>query len=134
MAHYAFLDENNIVQAVYVGMDENYTSELPEGFSSWEEYYTSTQGMTCKRTSYNTMANEHIAEGTPFRGNFAGPGFTYDTENYVFIGPKPYDSWVLNNSTWSYEAPIAKPDDGNLYDWDETAYQADNSTGWTLVE
>ena len=99
MAHYAFLDENNIVQAVYVGVDENDLSELPEGVSSWEEHYTNTQGMTCKRTSYNTVGNTHTDGGTPFRGNYAGIGFTYDTDNDVFYGPQPYGSWTLN-SDW----------------------------------
>lgn len=133
MAHYAFIDENNIVQAVYVGMDENDTSELPEGFADWEEYYTSTQGLTCKRTSYNTNGNTHSEGGTPFRGNYAGVGYTYDVDNDVFYEAQPYSSWTLS-SNWIWEAPLTYPDDGQVYIWDEDAYQADNSTGWTLVE
>lgn len=129
MAHYAFIDENNIVQAVYVGMDENNTSELPEGFTNWEEYYTSTQGLTCKRTSYNTNGNTHSEGGTPFRGNYAGVGYTYDVDNDVFYEPQPYSSWTLS-SNWIWEAPLTYPDDGQVYIWDEDAYQADNSTGW----
>jgi len=127
MAHYAFLDENNIVQAVYVGVDENDLSELPEGVSSWEEHYTNTQGMTCKRTSYNTVGNTHTDGGTPFRGNYAGIGYTYDTENDVFYSPQPYPSWILN-ADWLWEAPVEYPDDGNFYDWNE------ETTSWDLVE
>ena len=132
MAHFAFLDENNIVQKVLVGMDENDLSELPEGVSSWEEHYTNTQGMTCKRTSYNTVGNVHLLGGTPFRGNYAGPGYTYDTDNDVFYSAQPYPSWSLD-SNWLWQPPIPYPDDGDGdkgYLWNEEAYQADNSTGW----
>ena len=83
MAHYAFLDENNIVQEVLVGLDETNTKDLPTGFPSWELYYGSIKDMECKRTSYNTIGNEHLLGGTPFRGNFAGIGFTWDEANQV---------------------------------------------------
>jgi len=127
MAHYAFLDENNIVQAVYVGIDENNLDELPDGFDSWEEYYSNQQGMTCKRTSYNTFGNEHKDNGIAFRGNFAGIGFTYDEENDVFIAPQSFNGWVLNTSTWLWEAPIDYPDDGNKYIWNE------ETLSWDLI-
>jgi len=127
MAHYAFLDENNIVQAVYVGIDENDLTELPEGVLSWEEHYTNIQGMTCKRTSYNTIGNVHNNGGTPFRGNYAGVGYTYDTENDVFYPPQPYPSWTLN-SNWVWEAPVEYPDNGNFYIWNE------ETQSWDLVE
>jgi len=133
MAHYAFLDENNIVQAVYVGVDENDLSELPEGVSSWEEHYTNTQGMTCKRTSYNTVGNTHTDGGTPFRGNYAGIGYTYDADNDVFYGPQPYPSWTLDTNTWGWEAPVEKPtlteeevNAGKYYSWNE------ETTSWEL--
>lgn len=129
MAHYAFLNEENIVQAVYVGMDENDLSELPEGVSSWEEHYTNTQGMTCKRTSYNTIANEHSNGGTPFRGNYAGKGMIYDTVNDVFYSEQPYPSWVISVDTnWLWEAPVEYPTDGQDYTWNE------ETTSWDLVE
>lgn len=127
MAHYAFLDENNIVQAVYVGIDENNLDELSDGFNSWEEYYSNQQGMTCKRTSYNTFGNEHKDNGIAFRGNFAGIGFTYDEENDVFIAPKSFNGWVLNTSTWLWEAPIPYPDDNNKYIWN------DETESWDLI-
>ena len=75
----------------------------------------------CKRTSYNTQANQHLLGGTPFRGNYAGEGMTYDTANDVFISPKPFPSWVMNTSTWTWEAPGGmQPDDGKDYEWNET--------------
>jgi len=129
MAHYAFLDENNIVTEVITGIDEDVTEGLPEGFADWEAWYADFRGQTCKRTSYNTVANTHTDSGTPFRGNYAGIGDTYDVANDVFYSPQPYDSWTLN-SNWVWEAPLAHPNDGGLYIWDEEAYQADNSTGW----
>jgi len=127
MAHYAFLDENNIVEAVYVGIDENNLDELPDEFNSWEEYYSNQLGMTCKRTSYNTFGNEHKDNGIAFRGNFAGIGFTYDEENDVFIAPQSFNGWVLNTSTWLWEAPIDYPDDGNKYIWNE------ETLSWDLI-
>jgi len=127
MAHYAFLDENNIVQAVYVGIDENNLDELPDEFNSWEEYYSNQLGMTCKRTSYNTFGNEHKDNGIAFRGNYAGIGFTYDEENDVFIAPQSFNGWVLNTSTWLWEAPIDYPDDGNKYIWNE------ETLSWDLI-
>ena len=132
MAHYAFINENNIVTEVIVGKDEDDNTDLPEGFADWEAWYADFRGQTCKRTSYNTIANTHTGEGTPFRGNYAGIGFTYDSDNDVFYGPQPYGSWTLT-SDWVWEAPVAYPDDGNDYIWNENAYQGDNTKGWELV-
>jgi len=82
-----------------------------------------------KRTSYNTVNNTHRLGGTPFRGNYAGPGSTYDAANDLFWPPKPYSSWVKNNTTIDWEAPIASPNytqdfDGTTFQiipkWDET--------------
>jgi len=125
MAHYAFLDENNIVTQVIVGKNED---EKRDGvIVDWEEWYGNFHGVTCKRTSYNTNGNKHLLDGTPFRGNYAGVGYTYDTENDVFYPPQPYPSWTLN-SNWVWEAPVAYPDDGNFYNWNE------ETTSWDLVE
>jgi hypothetical protein len=135
MAHYAFI-KDNIVTEVITGKDE--TETAPDGFADWEEYYlTKRPGQdACKRTSYNTMGNTHALGDTPFRGNYAGIGHTYDSSNDVFYEQPLYASWVLN-SNWQWEAPIPYPDDGDGdkgYVWNEEAYQADNSTGWDLVE
>jgi hypothetical protein len=72
------------------------------------------------QTSYNTYGNQHKLGGTPVRGNYAGIGYTYDATNDVFIEPKPFPSWVLDESTWLWEAPIARPTDGKKYRWDES--------------
>jgi len=133
MAHYAFLNEENIVTEVITGIDEDNTDTLPEGFASWEAWYADFRGQTCKRTSYNTFENSHLLGGTPFRGNYAGIGMTYDTDNDVFYLPQPYGSWTLS-SNWPWEAPIAYPTDGLYYYWDEDAYQADNTTGWVEAD
>jgi hypothetical protein len=71
------------------------------------------------QTSYNTHGNQH-PEGRPLRGNYAGIGFTYDSTNDVFYAPQPYPSWILNNTTWLWEAPVAYPTDGKAYTWNET--------------
>ena len=106
MAHYAFINENNIVTEVIVGKDEDDTTDLPEGFADWEAWYADFRGQTCKRTSYNTVGNTHTDGGTPFRGNYAGIGYTYDEVNDVFIGPQPVEegkTFQLNETTWLWE-------------------------------
>jgi hypothetical protein len=72
-----------------------------------------------KQTSYNTYGGVHLLGGTPFRKNHAGKGYTYDEDRDAFIPPKTYNSWVLNEDTCLWEAPITKPQDGNNYRWNE---------------
>jgi hypothetical protein len=105
MAHYAFLDNENIVTEVIVGIDE---TELIEGKDP-ETWYGEFRGQTCKRTSYNGN----------YRKNYAGIGYTYDEELDAFIPPKPYNSWVLNKETALWEPPVQYPDDGKAYLWNE---------------
>ena len=102
MAHYAFLDSNNIVTEVIVGKDEN------EGGIDWEQHYGEFRGQPCKRTSYHGN----------IRKNYAGIGYTYDAERDAFIPPTPFASWILNETTCNWEAPVARPQVG-LYNWDE---------------
>jgi hypothetical protein len=113
MAHYAFLDENNLVIEVIVGKDEN-----SEGVD-WEKHYEDVKGKTCKRTSYNTFGNQHLDGGTAFRGNYAGLGYTYDETNDVFIGQQPFESWILDKTSWLWNAPKDYPSDGKGYTWNE---------------
>ena len=113
MAHYAFLDENNIVYEVIVGKDEN-----QDGIN-WEEYYGNMRGHVCKRTSYNTYAGIHNLGGTPVRKNYAGVGYKYDVDRDAFIPPKTMNSWLLNEDSCQWEAPIPYPDPTKLYIWDE---------------
>ena len=96
MAHYAFLNDNSIVTEVIVGNDE-------DNGVDWEEYYGKIRNQVCKRTSYNTVGNQHKLSGTPFRGNYAGVGYTYDETNDVFIAPKPADNYTLNTTSWIWE-------------------------------
>jgi hypothetical protein len=117
MAHYAQLDSHNKVVYVFVGRDED---DLSDGVTDWEQYYA-PEGFTVKRTSYNTQAGQHTAGGTPFRGNYAGIGYTYDETLDAFIPPKPFESWVLDESIYNWVAPIPYPKDGGSYEWDETA-------------
>jgi hypothetical protein len=106
MAHYAFLDENNIVTEVIVGRDEN---EFVEGISDWEEYYGQIRGQRCLRTSYNNN----------IRGNFATIGSVYDEVLDIFIPEKPFPSWKLKENSSGWEAPIEYPTDGKNYIWSE---------------
>jgi hypothetical protein len=121
VAHYAFLDENNIVTEVIVGKDEG------EDGVDWEQHYGDFRGQVCKRTSYNTQGGVHTGGGTPFRKNYAGIGYTYNADLDAFVPPKLFNSWILNSNTAQWEAPVAMPDDGNMYSWDE------DSTSWQLI-
>lgn len=114
MAHYAFLDSLNIVTEVIVGKDEN------EGGIDWEQHYSEIRNQPCKRTSYNTRGGISLNGGIPFRKNYAGIGYSYDTSLDAFIPPKPFKSWTLNEETCLWEAPIPYPDKTKLYNWDES--------------
>jgi hypothetical protein len=103
MAHYAFLDSNNIVTEVITGIDE---TELIEGQDT-ETWYGNFRGQVCKRTSYNGN----------IRKNYAGIGYTYYAEIDAFVAPKSFESWVLNEDTATWESPTPKPE-GN-YIWNE---------------
>jgi hypothetical protein len=104
MAHYAFLDDNNIVTEVITGIDE---TELIEGKDP-ETWYGEFRGQTCKRTSYNGN----------IRKNYAGIGYRYDKELDAFIPPQPFASWILNEDC-KWEAPIPYPEGELMYRWDE---------------
>lgn len=112
MAHFAQLDENNIVINVIVTRqeDENEFAQIQE-----------TLGNKYVQTSYNTFAGVHKLGKAPLRKNFASIGFTYDAERDAFIPPKNYPSWVLNEETCQWEAPIPKPPDSpiGIWIWDE---------------
>ena len=119
MAHYAFLDKNNIVVEVIVGKDEN------EDGGNWEERYGAFRGLVCKRTSYNTINGQHLTGGTPFRKNYAGIGFFYDTQRDAFIPPKNFRFWVLDENTCNWTPPVLIPDDGKMYVWNDEIGQWD---------
>lgn len=122
MAHYAFLDSSNVVTEVIVGKHEG------EDGIDWEQWYGEFRGQTCKRTSYNTAGGVHNNGGTPYRKNYAGIGYTYDAGRDAFIPPKPFASWVLNETSCVWEAPTPMPiEAGKLYRWDEP------TTSWVEV-
>ena len=114
MAHYAFLDENNVVTEVIVGKDE---TDLIDGLDP-ETWYSNFRGQTCKRTSYNTYGGQNNREnGVAFRKNYAGIGMTYDEKRDAFIPPSPFSSWILNEDSCLWEAPTPKPQGTALIGW-----------------
>ena len=139
MTHFAKLDENNVVIFVTKGRQEDEDREAE---------ISSQTGHTYKRTSYNTRGGTHYDpltgeeskdQSKAYRKNYAGLGYTYDPSRDAFIAPKPYASWVLDEKTCLWSAPIPEPsdsgskDDDNKfikYRWDEDAYQSDNTKGW----
>jgi hypothetical protein len=122
MAHYAFINGQNIVTEVIVGKDETDTT------LDWEQHYAEFRlGQICRRTSYNTSGGVHRTGGTPHRKNYAGIGYTWDPIRDAFIPPKPYPSWSLNELTCLWDPPIARPIDDNKYYWDEA------TTSWIKV-
>jgi hypothetical protein len=112
MAHYAFLDENNIVTEVIPGRHE---WEEVDGITDWEQAYSEVRGQVCKRTSYNSN----------IRGTYAGIGYLYNEEEDIFITPQPYPSWTRSGSFW--EPPVPYPTDGLIYQWNE------ESQDWVAV-
>jgi hypothetical protein len=127
MAHYAFLNMQNIVTEVIVGKDET------DGPTNWEMAYGNFRNQVCKRTSYNTRGGIHYTNGEPsadqsqaLRKNYAGIGYTYNATRDAFIPPKPYNSWILNEDTCLWEAPVAYPTDDNDYQWNEETQQIIN--------
>ena len=120
MAHYALLDENNIVTQVITGIDENITQTDTDGTQvggsteAWETFYATKPWLNaagCKRTSYNGN----------IRKNYAGIGYTYDLVRDAFIAPKPYASWILDEETCQWKAPKEYPSDGKFYIWNESS-------------
>jgi len=114
MAHFAKVNqENNLVETIIVVSDEfendgqNYINSTLNKPGNWVQ------------TSYNTINNTHKLGGTPLKGNFASVGYSYDEERDIFLPPKPFNSWTLNEANADWEAPIARPDDDSFYAWNE---------------
>ena len=130
MASFAKI-ENNIVTTVLsvvneVLKDSNGIEQESIGIEFLKNLYNEPNAIW-KQTSYNTNGGVHSLGGTPFRKNHAGIGYIYDSNRDAFIPPKPYNSWVLNEATCQWEAPIARPQDGQLYTWNE------ETQNWTLL-
>jgi hypothetical protein len=115
MAHYAFLNQNNIVTEVITGVDEHIVqidldgTQVGGSSEAWETWYGNFRGQNCKRTSYNNN----------IRKNYAGIGYYYDEQRDAFIPPKPYPSWILNEDTCLWISPVPYPSDGKMYNWNE---------------
>jgi hypothetical protein len=106
MSHFAKVTDGKVTQVI-VAEQEFFNTFVDSSPGTWIQ------------TSYNTHGNQH-PNGTPLRGNYAGIGYTYDLVNDVFYAPQPYPSWTLNNTTWTWEAPVAMPTDGKDYKWNES--------------
>ena len=116
MAHFAKINESNIVTQVVVVNDSDGNNDT-DGQNFLNNLFKTTH--TWKKTSYNTYGNTHRLGGTPYRKNFASVGFTYDSSRDAFIEPKPYNSWTLDETTCLWEPPVTYPSDGKSYEWDE---------------
>ena len=125
MAHFAKLGVGNIIIEVAVVSNDIAITEQA-GIDFLNNLYGSRD--VWKQTSYNTNGGVHKLGGTPLRKNYAGVGYTYDQIKDAFIAPKPYASWLLDETTCLWEAPTTYPTDGEVYTWNET------TTSWDLVQ
>lgn len=116
MAHFAKIEDGIVTQVNVV--DEEYFH------ANRETRYTGQW----VQTSYNTQGGIHLLGGTPLRKNYAGIGYTYDETRDAFIPPKPFNSWLLNEDTCQWDAPVAYPTDGKRYMWDEEQQQWTEAT------
>ena len=114
MGHFAKVVDGKVTQVI-VAEPEFFTTFVDSSPGTWLQ------------TSYNTIGGQHTQGGTPLRGNYAGIGYTYDQTNDVFYAPQPYPSWIINQTTWTWEAPTPMPTDGKVYSWDEV------TTSWVEV-
>ena len=132
MASFAKLNSNNIVERVEsvvneVLKDSNGVEQEQLGINFLRTLYNEPNAIW-KQTSYNTYGGLHNNGGTPFRKNHAGIGYTYDENRDAFISPKPFNSWVLNEDTCLWNAPIAYPQDGSIYNWNE------ETLSWNIIQ
>ena len=107
MAHFAKVLDKKVIKVI-VAEKEFFNTFVDDSAGEWIQ------------TSYNTFGNKHLLGGTPLRKNFAGVGYSYDQTRDAFIAPKPYASWILNEDTCLWEAPVARPEDDNMYTWNES--------------
>ena len=120
MSHYAKVVDGKVTQVI-VAEAEFFNNFVDTSPGQWLQ------------TSYNTRGNVHYGQdgqpsgGTALRGNYAGIGYLYDNINDVFIPPKPFPSWLLNQSTWTWDAPTPMPTDEKFYQWDEA------TKSWTEI-
>lgn len=120
MSHFAKVTDGKVTQVI-VAEKEFFDTYVDSSPGEWIQ------------TSYNTRNGVHYGQdgkpdgGVALRGNYAGIGYTYDRANDVFYAPQPYTSWVLDQTTWTWKAPVAQPNDGKMYTWDEA------TTNWVEI-
>ena len=152
MAHFAKLGSNSkVIQVLTLNNSDMLNADGVEDESVGQQYlelHNNWPAQMWIQTSYNTIGNTHKNDGTPFRGNYAGIGYEWDEDNQIFWPKKPYASWVKNTTTAGWDSPIgaapaltAEQTSQNeagthfwVYVWNESAYQADNTTGWDLTD
>jgi hypothetical protein len=129
MAYFAKLNSENIVETVIsinnaVITDSNGIEQEQLGVDFINQLYKTND--IWKKTSYNTRGGKYFNsdntlgdQSKAFRKNYAGIGYNYDSQRDAFISPKPYNSWILNETTCNWEAPVARPEDNNMYKWNE---------------
>ena len=151
MAHFAKLGANSkVIQVLTLNNSDMLNADGVEDESVGQQYlelHNNWPAQMWIQTSYNTHGNQHKLDGTPFRGNYAGIGYTWDEDNEIFWPKKPYASWVKHIESASWKSPLgdaptltAEQTSQNAaethsweYVWNETAYQTDNTTGWDLT-
>ena len=152
MAHFAKLGANSkVIQVLTLDNSDMLNADGVEDEAVGQQYLEQHNNWPAQmwiQTSYNTVGNTHRNDGTPFRGNYAGIGYEWDEDNQIFWPKKPYASWVKNTTTAGWDSPIgaapaltAEQTSQNeagthfwVYVWNESAYQADNTTGWDLTD
>ena len=152
MAHFAKIGANSkVISVLTLDNKDMLNADGVEDEAVGQQYlelHNNWPAQMWVQTSYNTQRNQHKLGGTPFRGNYAGIGYEWDEDNNIFWPKKPYASWVKNTSDAQWHSPIgdapaltaeqqSQNDAGtNLwrYEWNESAYQADNTTGWDLTD
>jgi len=152
MAHFAKLGANGkVIQVLTLDNKDMLNADGVEDESVGQQYLEQHNNWPAQmwiQTSYNTSGNQHKDGGTPLRGNYAGIGYEWDEDNQIFWPKKPYASWVKNTTTAGWDSPIgaapaltAEQTSQNeagthfwVYVWNESAYQADNTTGWDLTD
>ena len=129
MAHFAKLGLGNKVLAVQVVHNNDLLVDGVENEQAGIDFLNNHHKTNdlWVQTSYNTIGGVHVLDGTPFRKNYAGKGYKYDKTRDAFIPPTPNKSWVLNESTCQWDAPIPHPDDGKYYYWNEA------TTNWVEI-
>lgn len=128
MAHFAEIDKNNkVLRVIVINNSDLLDNDGNESEDIGRQFCSDLLGGVWVQTSYNTRANVHLLQGTPFRKNYAGAGMLYDSFRDAFILPKPYESWNLNEDTCQWEPPTPMPTEG-FWAWNE------DSLTWIEIE